>query len=139
MKHTPHVTRILGKEVVREKLKANQPFKAFVKKGLDFYMALVVLANLACIIAMTEWTVHQTDLALGLTDAEWAGASLETFELLEYVFFGIYLLDVLLRMVTLRREWYFDQMEGIMYLNIFDGVLVLINLFELVALPAPAA
>ena len=40
-KHHPHVTRILGKEVVREKLKANQPFKAFVKKGLDFYMALV--------------------------------------------------------------------------------------------------
>mmetsp|Transcript_5358 Transcript_5358/g.12696 ORF Transcript_5358/g.12696 Transcript_5358/m.12696 type:complete len:553 (-) Transcript_5358:94-1752(-) len=134
-KHHPHVTRILGKEVVREKLKANQPFKAFVKKGLDFYMALVVLANLACIIAMTEWTVHQTDLALGLTDAEWSGASLETFELLEYVFFGIYLLDVLLRMATLRREWYFDQLEGIMYLNIFDGVLVVINLFELVALP----
>ena len=62
---------------------------------------------------------------------------METFELLEYVFFGIYLLDVVVRMATLRREWYFDQIEGIMYLNIFDGVLVLMNLFELLVLPAP--
>ncbi|CAE7451133.1 CACNA1H, partial [Symbiodinium pilosum] len=136
-RHNTHTTvRVLGKEVVREKLRANQPFKAFVKKGLDSYMALVVLANLGCIIAMTEWTVSQTSEALGLPHTGWEGVSLETFEIFEFIFFAIYLVDVLLRIITLGREWYYDQMEGIMYLNIFDGVLVLINLFELVALPA---
>ena len=91
-------------------------------------MALVVLANLCCIIAMTEWTVAQTDVALGLADKGWEGVSLETFEMFEYIFFCIYFVDVVVRIVTLRREWYYDEMEGIMYLNIFDGVLVLINL-----------
>jgi hypothetical protein len=40
------------------------------------------------------------------------------------------------RLVILRKEWYYDRIEGWMYLNMFDAVLVMINIFELFALPA---
>mmetsp|Transcript_61573 Transcript_61573/g.144297 ORF Transcript_61573/g.144297 Transcript_61573/m.144297 type:complete len:550 (-) Transcript_61573:84-1733(-) len=131
-----HVTRILGKDVVREKLRTDKPFKTFVKKSLDSYMAIVVLINLGCIIAATEWTVTQTSAILGLPHPGWEGISPQAFETMEYIFFTIYLLDVMLRIGTLQHEWYYDQLEGVMYLNLFDAVLVVINIFELLVLPA---
>lgn len=42
----------------------------------------------------------------------------------------------MVRIVILRKEWYYDRIEGWMYLNMFDAVLVMINIFELFALPA---
>ena len=56
------------------------------------------------------------------------------FQLL--IWWGIYFLDLALRIVILRKEWYYDRIEGWMYLNMFDALLVMVNMFELVALPA---
>ena len=59
------------------------------------------------------------------------------FEIAEGVFFTIYIVDVLVRIIVLRREWYYDDQEGIMFMNIFDALLVLVHAFELMLLPLP--
>ncbi|CAJ1451111.1 unnamed protein product [Effrenium voratum] len=65
------------------------------------------------------------------------GISEHTFEITEYIFCAIYLLDVTIRVFVLRKEWYYDHIEGWMYLNMFDALLVAANLVELIALPVP--
>ena len=85
---------------------------------------------------MTEYQANQADHSLGITGQAWAGVNENTFEVAEYIFFSIYALDLLIRILILRKEWYYDKFEGWMYLNMFDAVLVLINTFELLALPA---
>ena len=52
-----------------------------------------------------------------------------------YIFFVLFVLDVLVRIVVLRHEWYYDSREGIMYLNVFDACVVCVNAFELLVLP----
>lgn len=132
--HTP-VPR-LGKHILTEKLAPDPPFKVFVKRSLDSYMSLVVIINLILIAAMTEFQAAQADYGLGIAKHTWQGISENTFEAAEYVFFSIYFLDLALRIVILKKEWYYDRIEGWMYLNMFDAVLVMINIFELFALPA---
>ena len=56
-----------------------------------------------------------------------------------FVFFVLFLLDVLIRIWVLRREWYFDSREGFMYLNVFDACVVFVNAFELLILPMSLA
>jgi len=36
---------------------------------------------------------------------------------------------------VLRGEWYFDSKKGLMYMNVFDAFLVLLNFLELIVLP----
>jgi len=126
----------LGKHILSEKLAPDPPFKVFVKRSLDSYMSLVVIINLVFIAAMTEFQAAQADYGLGMAKHTWHGVSENTFEVAEYVFFSIYFFDLVVRLVILRKEWYYDRIEGWMYLNMFDAVLVMINIFELFALPA---
>jgi len=48
------------------------------------------------------------------------------------VFCSIYVLDVLVRMLVLRREWLYDEVDGFMFTNVFDLILVLIHVLEIV-------
>ena len=48
-----------------------------------------------------------------------------------------YTLDVLVRIIVLRQEWYFDPRQGFMFLNIFDACVVAVNAFELLIMPLP--
>lgn len=137
---TPPIPKVksgknLGKHIMAEKLAPDPPFKVFIKRSMDSYMSVVVIINLIFIAAMTEYQAAEADYALGLLEQTWNGVSDLTFEVAEYIFFSIYFLDVGLRIVILRKEWYFDRIEGWMYLNMFDAVLVAINAFELLALP----
>lgn len=133
--HNQHVSqKRLGKQIMSEKFDPDPPMKVFLKRSMDSYMSIVVIVNLVAIGVMTEYQAAQADYLLGLGDP-WIGISDNTFEVAEYIFFTIYLLDLCLRMAILRHEWYFDRIEGWMYLNMFDALLVLINAFELFILP----
>ena len=41
-----------------------------------------------------------------------------------------------MRILVLRKEWWYDPLRGRMYLNVFDAVLVSINFLELLIIPA---
>ena len=58
------------------------------------------------------------------------------FEATNQVFYSLYLIDVLLRSYVLRREWCYDPVEGVQFMNLFDATLVVISTFELILLPA---
>ncbi|CAJ1396049.1 unnamed protein product [Effrenium voratum] len=125
----------LGKHILSEKLAPDSPFRAFVKRSLDSYLSVVVIVNLFFIILTTEFAYSQAQYSLGISDLPWQGISEHTFEITEYIFCAIYLLDVTIRVFVLRKEWYYDHIEGWMYLNMFDALLVAANLVELIALP----
>ena len=97
----------------------------------------MVIVNLFFIILTTEFAYSQAQYSLGISDLPWQGISEHTFEITEYIFCAIYLLDVTIRVFVLRKEWYYDHIEGWMYLNMFDALLVAANLVELIALPVP--
>ena len=45
------------------------------------------------------------------------------------------MVDVLVRVVILRSEWAYDHFEGLMFMNLFDAILVLVSAAELFILP----
>ncbi|CAK9027338.1 unnamed protein product [Durusdinium trenchii] len=131
---SPRKSRMLGTQVLSERWEPDPPMKSFVKGPLDGYMGLVVIINLSFMIVMTQWMGSQANESLDLP-SENLPFSEATFEIAEYIFFGFYLLDVLVRIYVLRREWVFDPRLGIMYLNLFDAFLVGLNVFELFLFP----
>lgn len=40
------------------------------------------------------------------------------FDSTEYAFFALYLADLLIRLVVLKKEWYFDRERGHMYMKL---------------------
>eukprot|EP00913_Durusdinium_trenchii_P004420 g4099.t1 len=109
--------------------------KAFVKGPLDGYMGIVVLVNLIFMILETQWTAANADSMLNVgPPPEW-GIGETFFQVAEYVFFSTYAIDVLVRIIILRSEWYYDKREGIMFLNVFDACVVAVNAVELLLLP----
>jgi len=113
---------------------SDPPLKAFIKGSLDAYMGIVVVVNLTLMVAMAQLAGDRADYVLGLSTVD-PTIPTEVFDIGEYVFFTIYVADVLLRVVVLRHEWYYDVLEGIMYMNLFDFVLVIVHAFELLILP----
>ena len=109
--------------------------KAFVLGPLDWYMGLVVLVNVVLMIWQTERMGELARVGLGLNDTFTEGPE-AVIEDLEYVFFSIYLLDVLMRVFVLRSEWMYHPIDGVMYMNLVDAILVLISAFELFLVPA---
>ena len=77
-------------------------------------------------------------MSLGLSPPEVVTVA-PAFDIIEGIFFAVYLLDVVVRMIVLRKEWYFDEVEGIMYMNMFDAILVLVHGFELMLLPVSSS
>lgn len=125
----------LGLQVMSEKLEPDPPMKAFVKGPLDGYMGIVVLVNLIFMILETQWTAANADSMLNVgPPPEW-GIGETFFQVAEYVFFSTYAIDVLVRIIILRSEWYYDKREGIMFLNVFDACVVAVNAVELLLLP----
>jgi len=129
-------SKFLGTQVMSEKWEPDPPLKSFVKGPLDGYMGLVVIINLGFMIAMAQWMGTAADQTLGLGPPDTSGLSEYFFEVAEYVFFTFYVLDVLVRVYVLGKEWLWDPRAGFMYLNVFDAVLVCLNVFELFVLPA---
>lgn len=129
-------TQVLGAKVMNEKLADEPPLRQFVKKRLDTFMALVVATNICVMVLMTQWAGRNSDVVLGLEEEAWPFFSQEFFDGLEYVFYSLYLIDVLLRSYVLRREWCYDPVEGVQFMNLFDATLVVISTFELILLPA---
>lgn len=122
---------------MNEKLEVEEaPLRQFVKKRLDTFMGAVVFTNITVMVVMTQWAGRNSDVELGLESEVWPFFSQEFFDSLEYVFYTLYLLDVILRVWALRREWCYDSVEGVQYMNMFDFTLVLISTGELILLPA---
>mmetsp|Transcript_42148 Transcript_42148/g.98320 ORF Transcript_42148/g.98320 Transcript_42148/m.98320 type:complete len:544 (-) Transcript_42148:110-1741(-) len=114
-----------------------QPYsrlKAFVLGPLDWYMGVVVVINVVLMIWQTERMGERAAASLGLAQSFTAGPE-EVIDDLEYVFFSVYLLDVLLRVIILRSEWMYHPIDGIMFMNLLDACLVFISAVELVFLP----
>lgn len=127
-------SRALGTHVMSERWEPDPPMKSFVKGPLDGYMGIVVLVNLTFMIVMTQWMGSKANESLGLPSENLPFNEM-TFEVAEYVFFTLYLLDVLVRIYILGKEWIYDPRQGIMYLNLFDACLVCLNIFELFLFP----
>ncbi|CAE7023046.1 Cacna1g [Symbiodinium natans] len=113
---------------------ADSRCKTFVKGPLDGYLGIVVLLNLGLMAAVAQITGHEADVSLGLSPPETVELG-PGFDVAEAIFFTIYVFDVALRMVVLKKEWIYDDAEGIMFMNMFDAVLVLVHGFELLLLP----
>jgi len=129
-------TKSLGKATMSE-MQAEEDasaLKKIVKGPLDGYLGIIVLVNLGMMAAVAQITGHEADVSLGLAPPEIVTVA-PAFDIIESVFFAVYLLDVVVRMFVLRKEWYFDEVEGIMYMNMFDAILVLVHGFELLLLP----
>ncbi|CAE7896908.1 Sodium channel protein type 11 subunit alpha [Symbiodinium microadriaticum] len=111
------------------------PAKAFIKHSLDAYMGLVVVINLGLMITMAQLSGDRADYELQLS-ASLPAIPDSVFEVADNLFFIIYILDVLARIIVLRKEWYYDPIEGVMFMNIFDALLVMVHAFELIILPS---
>ncbi|CAJ1362551.1 unnamed protein product [Effrenium voratum] len=122
-------------QVMIETMQPDPPIKTFVKGHLDGYMGLVVVINLILMAAMAQTGGHAADASLGLATGSTAEL-VDAFEVAELVFFCLYVIDVVARICILRKEWYYDRLEGWMYMNMFDLVLALVHAFEILMLPA---
>jgi len=129
-------TAVLGAKVMNESIAPERPIKTFVKKRLDGYMGAVVAANIGMMILMTQWAGGNANFALNEASEPWPWFTQGLFDGCEYVFYSLYLMDVLLRAFVLRREWCYDAVDGIQFMNMFDAFLVLISTGELIILPA---
>ena len=135
VKPTKRTIKTLGAQVMSEKWVKDPPMKAFVKEKLDLPIGIVVFVNVILMIIESQWVGGGTDVSLGLTESYDTFLTKAFFETTEYCFFTIYLLDLVIRILVLRSEWYFDIKKGLMYMNIFDAFLVLLNFLELIVLP----
>lgn len=135
VKPTKKTLTTLGAPVMSEKFIKEPPLKAFVKEKLDLPIGCVVLANVVLMIIHSQWVGRSTDVSLGLIESSETFFSEKFFDITEYIFFGIYLVDLVVRIAVLRNEWYYDPKRGPMYMNVFDAFLVLLNLSELLVLP----
>eukprot|EP00434_Breviolum_minutum_P006598 symbB.v1.2.005825.t1/scaffold343.1/size224757/2 len=130
-------TAVLGAKVMNEKLASDESrLRIFVKTRLDTFMGAVVFLNITVMALMTQWNGRNSDVALNLADEPWPFFTQQIFDGLEYVFYTLYLVDVLLRAYVLRHEWCYDSVDGVQYMNIFDASLVVISTGELILLPA---
>ncbi|CAK9045817.1 unnamed protein product [Durusdinium trenchii] len=123
------LAKVIGQEVI------DPPLKAWVKGSLDGYMGMVVVVNLSLMVVVAQFVGARADYGLNLASEEPGMLLEDIFYVLDYVFFGIYVLDVLLRIVVLRKEWFLDHVDGIMYMNLFDAFLVVVHALELLLLP----
>jgi len=135
VKPTKKTIKTLGAQVMSEKWVKDPPMKAFVKEKLDLPIGIVVLVNVVLMIIESQWVGGGTDVSLGLMESYDTFLTKAFFEITEYCFFTIYLLDLVIRILVLRGEWYFDSKKGLMYMNVFDAFLVLLNFLELIVLP----
>ena len=110
--------------------------KSFMRGPFDIIIGGIVILNISFMILLTEWNGSLIDQNLGLAEPSSSWVSESFFSVTEYIFFVIFLLDVVAKVTILRHEWYYTQREGVMYLNLFDAALVLVNFFELILLPA---
>ena len=135
LKPTKRTIKTLGASVMTEKWVKDPPMKAFVKEKLDLPIGIVVLVNVVLMIIESQWVGGGTDVSLGLMESYDTFLTKAFFEISEYCFFTIYMLDLVIRILVLRGEWYFDSKKGLMYMNVFDAFLVFLNFLELIVLP----
>ncbi|CAK9045815.1 unnamed protein product [Durusdinium trenchii] len=126
----------LGKDILSERSVPDPPLERFVQGPLDAWMAFVVCINLGFMIASTQLQSEVSSFYLQLTSVDPGSGSPEVFQVVEIIFFCIYVLDVLVRVYVLRSRWYYDPREGVMLMNMFDAALVVISAFELFVFPA---
>eukprot|EP00438_Fugacium_kawagutii_P014995 Skav227493 [mRNA] locus=scaffold282:113848:117214:+ [translate_table: standard] len=108
----------------------------FVHGPLDVAMAILVCIHLFFMIATIELEEAASKYSLGLSaDPGNSQGSLDFLEATEYIFFFIYFFDVLLRVYVLRSLWYCDAFGGLMVMNLFDAVLVIVGAFDLFIIP----
>lgn len=110
-------------------------WKIWVNSWLDIVMGMIVVLNLMVMIAELELLGKDADYSLGKTTAN-DNANIAFFEYCEYIFFALYLGDVIIRIAVMRLEWLIEEHTGaIVWVNLFDLFVVLVNAVELCVLP----
>ena len=117
-------------------LGSSKRLKSFVQGPLDVAMAVLVCIHLFFMVVLIELEEGDSRFSLGLSSepsdaSNWS----EFFQISEYVFFCIYLFDVVIRVYALRWGWCIDPFGGLMFMNIFDALLVVLGAFDLFLLP----
>ena len=109
-------------------------YREWVKGPLDIFVAIVVIMNFVWMAAWTQEVGHTADVSLGVAKsvAPSSGVLTELYRPVDVAFCAIYLIDVLARMLVLRREWLYDEVDGFMFTNVFDLFLVSVHLLEIV-------
>ncbi len=91
------------------------PVKAWVKTSLDAYMGLIVVVNLSLMMVSAQMAGSRADYSLDLSSQEPPMLVEDIIHVLDFFFFGIYILDVLVRMVAgwrVSNMFYFHPYLG---------------------------
>lgn len=100
----------------------------FIKGPFDLCVGVVVALNTIVMIVSSQYDGMDADASLGLSDN--TGRDFAPYEAaLDHMFLGIYVLEVIVRVGILRREWLVDE-GGIMYSNVFDAAIVLVSMID---------
>eukprot|EP00439_Symbiodinium_sp_Y106_P044156 s2470_g5.t1 len=117
-------------------------FFSFIENGpLDMIMGTIVISNAAVMFVQSQWLGALASDALGLTSgaaASWGENTGSTFETIETVYIVIYMIELVVRIVVLRRgpgdhrarggsAWAWTAEGGIQYANLMDAVITTIS------------
>jgi len=91
----------------------------------DFAVCALILVNIVVIAMQLQWEGHKAYATLELTeDSDWDGGTW-WFDTLEHVFTILFLLELLVRIKSLKVKYFADSA------NLFDAFLVLSSIVEL--------
>mmetsp|Transcript_13269 Transcript_13269/g.31676 ORF Transcript_13269/g.31676 Transcript_13269/m.31676 type:complete len:570 (+) Transcript_13269:55-1764(+) len=125
-----------GPPVVRTRM---EKIKHFTTSGpLDLLAGFVILINALVLIVEQQLQAGVALQALdpALTHSQALEDSISVFMILEQTFLTFYVFEMVVRVVVLRREWYWQEEQGIMWGNFFDALLVTFGLVDLLILSA---
>lgn len=122
-KKSTNLRAIIQEEAPQEKSR----LVTLVKGPLDGIMAVVIELNLSLMAAGTQDVGHQADVILLGGDPGPPSIPITTLDIMEWVFFFVYFAELCLRIFVLRSAWVYQATSGIMYMNLFDAVLVIIH------------
>eukprot|EP00930_Biecheleria_cincta_P034240 TRINITY_DN23677_c0_g1_i1.p1 TRINITY_DN23677_c0_g1~~TRINITY_DN23677_c0_g1_i1.p1 ORF type:complete len:607 (-),score=91.72 TRINITY_DN23677_c0_g1_i1:20-1840(-) len=111
-------------------------WQQFIRSRWDMAMGVIVVVNIMVMIAELEVQGRDADASLGKQPANSQRANNDLFQQAEYVFFIIYVADIAFRVGVLRSEWLMEaHTRDIVWVNIFDAIVVFINALELCVFP----
>lgn len=107
--------------------------RTFVAGNLDVFTGIVVVLNLLVMVVEGEYLATLADASLGVTSySTWSPGTGDILQQCEYVFVFIYLIDLILRLLVLRSEFFYTELERIHWFNILDGCIVIMNVADVI-------
>jgi len=116
-------------------------FRSFVADGpLDVLAGFIILVNAIVLMVEMQYRAAYAEEILGMypTIPQTVDRP-EIFETIEYIFLAFYVCEMLTRVVVLRKSWFYNAEEGLIWGNYFDALIVAFGVIDVlvqkVALP----